>query len=88
MAAWLPVLGTDRLASGASGYYPMAPWQRVEKAKAALTISKCPINNSMPIKMSTAHVSAGRVSEAETQPDAEVKSIKLRHRRVLTYVAF
>lgn len=61
---------------------------RVEKAKAALTIFKCPINNSMPIKMSTAHVSAGRVFKAETQPDAEVKSIKLRHRRVLTYVAF
>lgn len=62
MAAWLPVLSTDRPASGASGCHPI-----VEKAQAALTFFKCPINKSMPIKISTARLSVGRVLKSETQ---------------------
>lgn len=65
MPAWLPVAGTDRPGCGGPGCHPME--QRTEKALAALTFLKCPKTKSMPIKISTAHVSSGRVLKTETQ---------------------
>lgn len=65
MPAWLPVAGKDRPGCGGSGCHPME--QRTEKALAALTFLKWPTSKSMPIKISTAHVSSGRVLKTETQ---------------------
>lgn len=85
MAAWLPVLGTDRLASGASGCYPMAPWQRVKKSQG------CFNNFQVPYKQQYANQNVhsscfggqsvkswnsgrrwGQINQTETQTSADL----------------